>query len=132
MQQITTFLMFVGQAEEAMRLYISLFPDSEIVSISRYGEGEEGAAGTVRHAVFALNGQDFMCIDSAPVHDFTFTPAMSLHVTCATEGEIAALFAALAEGGQVLMPLDVYPFARKYAWINDRYGVSWQLSLPAA
>ena len=128
MQQITTFLMFTGEAEAAMRLYVSLFPDSEVLSISRYGEGEDGSAGTVRHAVFALNGQSFMCIDSPPVHGFTFTPAMSLYVNCATEGEVEALFAALSEGGQVLMPLDAYPFARKYAWVSDRFGVSWQLS----
>ena len=128
MQQITTFLMFTGEAENAMNLYTSLFPDSEILSISRYGEGEDGPAGTVRHAVFSLNGQNFMCIDSPPMHDFSFTPSMSLYVTCATEGEVDALYAALSEGGQVLMPLDAYPFARRYAWVNDRFGVSWQLS----
>jgi len=65
-------------------------------------------------------------------HDFTFTPAMSLHVTCATENEIDNLYAALSQGGQVFMPLDTYPFSKKYAWLNDQFGVSWQLMLADA
>lgn len=129
MNNITTFLMFDGKAEEAMNFYISLFVDSAIKSISRYGENEDGPAGTVRHAVFSLNGQEFMCIDSAVKHGFTFTPAMSLFVGLATESELDKLYAALSEGGQILMPLGAYPFSKKYGWINDRYGVSWQLTL---
>jgi predicted 3-demethylubiquinone-9 3-methyltransferase (glyoxalase superfamily) len=127
MQKITTFLMFEGRAEEAMSFYISLFPDSEVRSITRYGAEGPGPAGTVQHAVFALGGQQFMCIDSFVTHAFGFTPAMSLHVACETEAEIDALFAALLDGGQVLMPLDAYPFARRYGWLSDRFGVSWQL-----
>jgi predicted 3-demethylubiquinone-9 3-methyltransferase (glyoxalase superfamily) len=129
MHKITTFLMFDGKAEEAMNFYISLFPDSAIKSISRYGENEDGPAGTARHAVFALNGQEFMCIDSPIKHGFTFTPAMSLFVSVDTESEVDKLYAALSEGGQVLMPLDAYPFSKKYGWVNDRYGVSWQVTL---
>jgi len=129
MQKITTFLMFDGKAEEAMSFYMSLFPDSEIKSISRYGENEAGPAGTVRHALFSLSGQLFMCIDSVVKHEFTFTPAMSLHVTCDTESGVDALFAKLSEGAQILMPLDGYPFNKRYAWVNDKYGVSWQLAL---
>jgi predicted 3-demethylubiquinone-9 3-methyltransferase (glyoxalase superfamily) len=129
MQKITTFLMFDGKAEEAMSFYVTLFPDSEIKSISRYGENEAGPAGTVQHAVFSLGGQLFMCIDSVAKHGFTFTPAISLYATCETESEIDALFAKLSDGGQTLMPLDAYPFSKRYAWLNDRYGVSWQLAL---
>lgn len=132
MQKINTFLMFEGTAEEAMTFYMSLFPGSEIVSISRYGEEGPGAPGSVVHAVFSLAGQTFMCIDSYVKHAFGFTPAMSLYVTCESEAEIDALFAALSAGGQVLMPLDAYPFSPRYAWLNDRFGVSWQLSLAAA
>lgn len=124
MQKITTFLMFDGKAEKAMSFYMSLFADSEIKSITR-----DEASGTVQHAVFALNGQLFMCIDTSGRHGFTFTPAMSLHVTCETEAEVDKLFAALSQDGQVLMPLNTYPFSRKYAWLNDRFGVSWQLAL---
>ena len=129
MQKIAPFLMFEGKAEEAMRFYLSLFPDSEIKSISRYGENEAGPAGTVQHALFSLNGHLLMCIDSFVKHGFTFTPAMSLHVTCSTESEIDRFFVKLSDGGQTLMPLDAYPFSKRYAWVNDRYGVSWQLML---
>lgn len=129
MQQITTFLMFDGQAEEAMGLYTSLFEKSEILSITRYGPNEAGAEGTVMQATFSLNGQEFMCIDSNIKHKFTFTPAMSLFVKCETVEEIDRLFEKLSHGGQVLMPLDRYPFSQKYAWCSDKFGVSWQLSL---
>lgn len=129
MSKITTFLMFEGNAEVAMNFYVSLFPDSEIKSISRYVENEPGPAGTVKFAEFSLSGQPLMCIDSFVKHGFTFTAAMSLYVKCDTESQIDAAFAKLSEGGQILMPLDTYPFSKKYAWLNDRYGVSWQLSL---
>ena len=129
MQKITTFLMFTGQAEAAMTLYTSLFEQSGILNLTRYGPHEAGAEGTVQHATFTLNGQEFMCIDSAPVHEFTFTPSMSLYVRCKTEEEIDRVFAILAQDGQVLMPLDRYPFSPKFGWLSDRFGVSWQLSL---
>jgi predicted 3-demethylubiquinone-9 3-methyltransferase (glyoxalase superfamily) len=132
MNNITIFLMFEGKAEEAMNFYTSLFADSAIKSISRYGENEDGPAGTVRQAVFALNGQEFMCIDSFVKHGFTFTPAMSLFVRLGAESELDKLYAALSEGGQILMPLDAYPFSKKYGWVNDKYGVSWQLTLADA
>ena len=129
MQKITTFLMFDGQAEEAMDLYVSLFDDAEILSITRYGPDEAGEEGTVQHATFSLNGQTFMGIDSNVEHAFSFTPAVSLYVRCDTEEEIDRLFEELSRDGEVHMPLDAYPFSKKYAWISDRYGVSWQLSL---
>ncbi|MEC5241539.1 VOC family protein [Bacillus mycoides] len=128
-QKITTFLMFEGKAEEAMNFYTSLFNQSEIVSISRYDENGPGKEGTVIHATFTLNGQEFMCIDSYVKHDFTFTPAMSLYVTCDTEEEIETVFNKLAQDGKVLMPLGSYPFSKKFGWLNDTYGVSWQLTL---
>lgn len=128
--QISTFLMFERRAEEALNFYTAIFPASRIVSCQRYGAGEAGQEGTVQHAVFELNGQQFMCIDSPVPHGFTFTPAMSLFVTCQTEAEVDALFAALSAGGQVMMPLQAYPFSRKFAWLQDKFGVSWQLSLP--
>lgn len=129
LQKITTFLMFEGNAEEAIRFYMSLFDDSEIRSMTRYGHGEAGREGTVQHATFALAGQEFMCIDSPAAHNFTFTPSMSLYVHCDSDAEIERLFAALGAGGGVLMPLDAYPFSPKFGWVNDRFGVSWQLTL---
>ncbi|MCU5706742.1 VOC family protein [Bacillus wiedmannii] len=128
-QKITTFLMFEGKAEEAMNFYTSLFDQSEIVSISRYDENGPGKEGSVIHATFTLNGQEFMCIDSYVNHGFTFTPSMSLYVNCETEEEIEAVFHKLAQDGSVLMPLGSYPFSKKFGWLNDKYGVSWQLTL---
>lgn len=130
MQKITTFLMFDGQAEEAMNLYTSLFDQSEVVNILRYGPGEPGTEGSVMHAVFSLKGQEFMCIDSNVKHDFTFTPAMSLYVNCDTDEEIERVYSALSDNGQVLMPLSPLPMSEKFAWVSDKYGVSWQLNLP--
>lgn len=129
MQKIRSFLMFDGKAEEAMNYYTSLFKQSEIISISRYGLNEDGKEGTVRLAAFSLQGQEFMCIDSNIKHDFTFTPAISLYVSCYTEEEIDQLFRGLSQGGGVLMPLEVYPFSKKFCWIVDKFGISWQLSL---
>ncbi|MDU5144450.1 MAG: VOC family protein [Paenibacillus dendritiformis] len=129
MQKITTFLMFEGQAEEAMNFYTSLFSDGEIVSLVRQDGSGGGQEGKVLHAVFALNGQTFMCIDSSLKHEFTFTPSMSLFVNCESEEEIDELYAKLSEGGQELMKLAPSPFSKKFGWVNDKFGVSWQLNL---
>ena len=128
-QKIKTFLMFEGRCEEAMNFYVSLFADSAVASILCYGPGEMGPEGSVKLASFVIQGQQFMCSDSPIKHDFTFTPAMSLFADCASEGEIDQLFTKLSDGGQVLMPLDKYPFSRKFAWVSDRFGVAWQLNL---
>lgn len=126
---ITTFLTFSGQAEKAMSLYVSLFDHSEVLEIERYGANEPGSGGTVRHARFTLGGQQFLCIDSAVAHAWSFTPAISLFVTCLPD-EIDRLFERLSDGGQVFMPLGLYPFSSRFAWLSDRYGVSWQLAVP--
>ena len=128
-QSIYTFLMFSGQAEEAMNFYTSVFDQSEILSITRYGANDTGKEGTVMNALFSLKGQKFMCIDSNVNHEFTFTPAMSLYVTCNTEDEVNRFFEKLSQDGQVLMPLAAYPFSEKFGWVADRFGVSWQLNL---
>lgn len=128
-QKITTFLMFEGKAEEAMNFYISLFPGSSIVSISRYGKEGPGQEGSVVQAVFSLGDQRFMCIDSHVKHQFTFTPSVSLFVQCESDEEIDRLFARLSENGAILMPLGNYGFSRKFGWCADRFGVSWQLTL---
>jgi predicted 3-demethylubiquinone-9 3-methyltransferase (glyoxalase superfamily) len=130
--QVAPFLMFEGRAEEAMTLYTSLFEDAGILEVTRYGPGEPGAENSVLLAVFHLNGQRIMCIDSPAKHEFTFTPSMSLFVNCGSEEEVDRLFAALSQGGAVMMPLGVYPFSRKFGWLADKFGVSWQLNLPHA
>ncbi len=123
--------MFEGNAEEAMAFYLSLFDDAEVVSIDRYGADGPGKEGTVQLATFTLAGQQYKCIDSPAPHAFTFTPAVSLFVQCADEAEIDRLYAALGEQGTELMPLGGYGFSAKFGWVNDRFGVSWQLNLPA-
>jgi predicted 3-demethylubiquinone-9 3-methyltransferase (glyoxalase superfamily) len=118
-----------GCAQEAMRFYVGLFARSEIRSLELYGPGEPGAAGTVKRADFTLAGQEVICIDSPVKHAFTFTPSMSLFVECESEAELQNAFDALSAGGGVLMPLNNYGFSRQFGWVNDRYGVSWQLNL---
>lgn len=128
-QKLTTFLMFEGRAEEAMTLYTSLFAGSEVLSVTRYGPNEAGAEGSVQHATFSLAGQQFMCIDSYVSHPFSFTPATSIYVKCADDAEIERLYAELSKDGNELMPLDNYGFSTRFAWVNDRFGVSWQLNV---
>lgn len=128
-QKITTFLMFSGTAEEAMNYYISIFDDSKIMNIIRYGENQGGKEGSVLHATFSLKGQEFMCIDNSNRNDIPFTPAMSLFVNCDSEEEINQVFEKLSRGGQVLMPLAPTPVSKKFGWVADQYGVSWQLNL---
>ncbi|RFB13407.1 VOC family protein [Bacillus sp. HNG] len=130
MEKVTPFLMFQdSNAEEAMNFYTSLIEDSEIINIVRYGANGPGDEGTVMHATFSLKGQEFMCIDSNIKHQFTFTPSFSIYLTCSTEEEIDTLYQKLKEGGGELMPLGNYGFSKKFGWINDRFGVSWQLTL---
>ena len=130
-QEISTFLMFDGRAEEAVNFYVSLFPGAHIVSIQRYGSSQGAFEGKVLTAVFMLGGQRFMCSDSTVKHDFGFTPSVSLFVNVESEEDLDRLFASLSDGGKVLMPLSNYGFSRKFGWLNDRFGVSWQLNLPS-
>ncbi|KUN10476.1 glyoxalase family protein [Streptomyces yokosukanensis] len=130
-QKITPFLMFEGNAEDAMAFYVSLFDDAEVVHITRYGAEGPGKDGSVQHATFSLGGRQFMCVDSPARHDFTFTPSFSLFVQCENEAELDRLYTALVEQGTALMPLGDYGFSARFGWVNDRFGVSWQLNLPA-
>lgn len=127
---ITPFLMFTGKAEEAMEFYVSLFPSAKIEEIQRWGAGEQGAEGSVKLATFSLDGQKVMCTDSPPVHDFTFTPSFSFFVTCADADALDRYCNALSAEGKFLMPPDNYGFSTRFAWVEDRFGVSWQLNLP--
>ena len=133
MQKTTTFFMFVGdqfgKAEEAIHFYVSLFQNSRIITIARYGAGAQGTEGAISHAVFTLNGQEYMAMESNLEHQFTFTPAVSIFVNCETDEEIDTLFQKLSESGSVLMELNKYPFSEKYGWVTDKYGLSWQLNL---
>lgn len=131
-QKITPYLWFDNQAEEAMNFYTALFDNAKIVEINRLPEGFDegpmaGMAGKVIHGLFELAGYQFMALDGGPF--FKFTPAISFFVNCDTEAEIDTLWAALSEGGEVAMPLQAYPFSPRYGWIQDKYGLSWQLNL---
>ena len=127
---VSPFLMFEGQAEEAMNFYVKVIPDSEILNVQRHGPEGPGPEGSIFVASFSLRGLPVMVSDSYISHDFTFTPSISLFVTCQSEEEVAEFSTALAEGGEYLMPLDNYGFSRRFAWVVDRFGVSWQLNLP--
>lgn len=121
-QRVTTFFTFFGQAEEAMNFYTSLFEQSEIKQVKHNSDG------TVLQALFTVQGQTFMCSDSPPVHDWSFTPAVSLFIECESEEEIQRLFDSLTVDGKIHMPLDNYGFSRKFGWVDDKFGVSWQLN----
>ncbi len=115
MQKITPFLWFDSKAEEAMNFYVSVFEDSKVVSVTRYGEAGPGPKGSVMSAVFQLHGQDFFALNGGP--RFTFTPAISFFVSCETQEEIDDLWTKLSAGGET----------EQCGWLKDRYGVSWQI-----
>ncbi len=130
MTTATPFLMFEGRAEEALTFYCETVPDSRILDLRRYDAKGPGKEGSVSMARAVIAGLEVMAFDSPVHHAFTFTPALSLFVDCASEAEQEHLVATLGEGGGTLMPLDNYGFSRRFAWVNDRFGVSWQINLP--
>ena len=131
MTTVTPFLMFQdGRAEEAMRFYASLFPQSRIEAIDHVGTGGQGKEGSLLRGMLNIAGQTLRFFDSPVKHGFEFTPSLSLFVDCDSEAELDKLYAALVDGGGALMPLGNYGFSRKFGWVNDRFGVSWQLNLP--
>ena len=124
------FLMFQdGNAQAALDLYFATFPDSGMVRVERYGQGDPGPADTIKVAVFTLCGREFMCSDSPMKHGFSFSPSSSTFVDFDSEADLERAFGVLSEDGQVLMPLGNYGFSRRFGWINDRFGVSWQLNV---
>ena len=114
-QKITPFLWFDDKAEEAVNFYTSIFKDSEIGGISRYGEEGPGPAGTVMVATFTLDGQEFMALNGGP--EFKFTEAISFLVNCETQDEVDELWEKLSDGGE----------EGQCGWLKDRYGLSWQI-----
>jgi predicted 3-demethylubiquinone-9 3-methyltransferase (glyoxalase superfamily) len=132
MTKATPFLMFQGSAQAALELYFATFPESRMLAVERYPKGGPGPEGTIKVARFALCGREFMCSDSPIKHGFSFTPASSVFVEFDDAEALERAFDALADGGHVLMPLDDYGFSPRFGWLDDRYGVSWQLSLPLA
>jgi len=115
MQKIVPFLWFDGKAEEAMNFYVSVFKNSKVLSVSRYGEAGPGPKGTVMSATFELEGQNFYALNGGP--QFNFTPAVSLFVNCETQAEVDELCGKLSEGGQI----------QPCGWLQDKFGLSWQI-----
>lgn len=122
MSKIVPHLWFDTQAFEAAQFYTSLFPNSRILSRISLPDTPSGDAELV---VAQLAGQEFQLLSAGP--EFRFTPAISFLVSCDTAAEVSILWEKFSEGGQALMPLDAYPFAERYAWVTDRYGLSWQV-----
>ncbi|HUR07530.1 MAG TPA: VOC family protein [Nonomuraea sp.] len=115
MQKITTYLWFDDQAEEAAEFYTSIFEDSRILDVNRYGDAGPGPAGSAMMVTFELAGQRFLALNGGP--HFTFTEAISLYVDCASQEEVDELWAKLTEGGQ----------ESQCGWLKDRWGLSWQI-----
>jgi predicted 3-demethylubiquinone-9 3-methyltransferase (glyoxalase superfamily) len=114
-QKITPFLWFDNQAEEAVNFYVSLFKNSKINSVKRYGDAGPGPKGSVMIVTFQLEGQDFIALNGGPT--FKFTPALSLYVDCVTQEEVDHLWEKLSEGGR----------KDRCGWLQDKYGLSWQI-----
>lgn len=119
MQKITPFLWFEDQAEAAVNFYISVFRDSRIVNVTRYGAAGAEAAGrpkgTVMTIVFQLEGEEFIALNGGPA--FAFSPAISFVVKCGTQEQVDRLWDKLSQGGEAL----------QCGWLQDKYGVSWQI-----
>lgn len=137
MQKITPCLWFDDNCEEAITFYTQLFPNSKIDSIKRYPKGSSGPIagmdGKIITAVFTLDGLTFQALDGGPT--FKLNPSVSFFVNFdpsqnpSAAADLDAMWAKLSEGGKALMPLQEYPFSKRYGWIQDRFGVSWQLIL---
>ncbi len=115
MQKITPFLWFDNQAEEAIKFYTSIFKNSKVGRVSRYGDAGPGPKGTVMSATFELDGQGFMALNGGP--HFKFSPAISFYVNCETQQEVDELWAKLSAGGK----------PERCGWLTDKFGLSWQI-----
>lgn len=126
-QKITPFLTFCGNAEEAMNFYISVFPNSKTISLTKISKEDRGEEGKVLTGVFELKGQQFMVMDMEKEYCPEFTWAISLFIDCADEEEFDFLLTKLSEGGAVMMGPEAILDLRKVAWLTDKFGVTWQL-----
>jgi len=119
MQKIVPFLWFDGKAEQAMNFYVSIFKNSKVLRVTRWGDGGPGPKGEVMSAQFELEGQEFYALNGGP--QYRFTPAISLFVNCETQEEVDTLWHKLLEGGQ----------PQRCGWLQDKFGLSWQI-IPTA
>jgi predicted 3-demethylubiquinone-9 3-methyltransferase (glyoxalase superfamily) len=124
MQKITPHLWFDKEAKEAAEFYVSLVPNSTVKNITTLHNTPSGDCDVVS---FALSGQPFMAISAGPL--FKFNPSVSFHLKCKTKDEVDAMWEKLSQGGKILMPLGAYPFSERFGWVEDKYGLSWQVIL---
>ena len=127
MSRATPFLMFQGRCEEALRFYEATLPDTRIEQLTHHGADGPGVPGTIFLARLRLAGQAVLANDSPPVHDFDFTPSFSFWIDCESANAVDSVAAALSEGGKMMMPPGDYGFAERFAFVTDRFGVSFQL-----
>lgn len=120
--KIVPHLWFDKEAKEAAQLYTSVIPGSGVTNVTTLRDTPSGDADVVS---FNLAGQPFMAISAGPL--FRFNPSISFHIKCQTSDEVDALWKSLSPGGKVLMELGSYPFSERYGWLQDRYGLSWQI-----
>lgn len=129
MQNLTPCLWFDNEAEEAVKFYTSIFEDCSVKKVARFGkEGFEylhKPEGSVMTVDFELNGQKFLALNGGP--DYKFNESVSLFIYCGSEEGINFLYQKLTKGGSVNMPLDKYDWSPKYAWLKDKFGISWQV-----
>jgi predicted 3-demethylubiquinone-9 3-methyltransferase (glyoxalase superfamily) len=116
LQKITPFLWFNTEAEEAMNFYTSVFPNSKVIDVSRFGEGAPGEPGAVMTARFEIEGMEFTALNGGP--EFNFTEAVSFMVHCQGQDEVDYYWSRLTEGGE----------ESQCGWLKDRFGVSWQIT----
>ncbi|MFI0450323.1 VOC family protein [Actinomadura sp. 6N118] len=139
-QKIAIFLGFDGNAEEAMNFYTSLFEDGEVLQVIRARAEDPGwAEGTLQYGIFRVAGQQLVCMNTpppeSPLHgtarwqDFTVNPAVTLYAQRHSREDFDKLYDALSEGGEVYMPAQNYGFSPRFAWVNDRFGISWRIDL---
>lgn len=124
------FLMFQeGKGAAALDFYLSVFPGAKAEGVERHGAGGPEPEGTLKAATLTIGGQSVKMFDSPIRHGFDFTPSFSFFVECASEDELQRLAETLSRDGTVMMPVGDYGFSRLFAWVGDRFGVSWQLNL---
>ncbi|MGM0219669.1 VOC family protein [Enterococcus sp. AZ126] len=127
MSKFSPCLWFDGKVEEAAELYVNAFDGGEINKVDYYVDSEHQPKGSVLTVSLTLAGQEVILLNGGP--EFDFTPAISFFVECETEEQIDKLWETLSHKGEILMEFETYPFSKKYGWLKDQYGVSWQLSL---
>ncbi len=123
------FLMFQrGVGIAALDFYAAIFPDMTIERLDRYGPDAAGPEGTIHRARFTIAGQTVHASDSFVGHGFDFTPSFSFFVECGSADEVTALADRLKDGGSEMMPAGDYGFSKRFAWVQDRFGISWQIN----